>query len=126
MPKDNAHTVLVKKTLLKIGEHPELCRAWQNDTGAGYSTDFTRFIRYGCPGSPDILGIIKGGTLLAAEVKTGHGTQSTVQKKFQRMIETLGGLYVVVRKEEDAILAIKKRVAATTLTFDTLNKKDIE
>lgn len=41
--------------------------AWRNNTGAAKSPDGKRFIRFGEPGSPDIIGCLPDGRLLAIE-----------------------------------------------------------
>ena len=55
-----------------------------------------RIIRFGLKGSSDIIGIYKG-RFLAVEIKTGNAVQSDQQKKFQKMVCKLGGIYVVIR-----------------------------
>ena len=75
---------------------------WQNDTGAAKSMDGKRVIRFGCPGSPDILGCLDG-RWIGIEVKTATGKQRDTQRNFQRAIEACGGLYAVARSAEQAV-----------------------
>lgn len=64
--------------------------------------DGGRIIKFGTPGLPDILGIrAPWGQLLGIEVKTGRAIQSQAQNSAQRMIEDLGGLYIVARQLDD-------------------------
>jgi hypothetical protein len=56
-----------------------------------------RVIRFGLKGSSDIIGIYKG-RFLGIEVKTGNARQSKDQKRFQAMIDKMGGIYVVIRE----------------------------
>lgn len=72
---------------------------WKNASGVAMADG--RHIRYGLKGSPDIIGVIEGGRFLGIEVKTGCATQSPQQKKFQKIFEQLGGLYIVARSLED-------------------------
>jgi len=78
-------------------------RVWANNTGAIKLKDChlcgttERFIKFGLPGSSDIIGIYKG-LFLAVEVKTGDGFQSKVQKKFEKMVCNMGGIYVLIRE----------------------------
>ncbi len=58
--------------------------------------DSDRVIRYGLIGSSDILGIYKG-IFLAVEVKTGNAVQSGQQVRFQKMVDELGGIYIICR-----------------------------
>jgi len=53
------------------------------------------------PGSSDIIGIIKPGKFLAIEAKTGQSKQSDKQKNFEKMIISLGGIYILARDLAD-------------------------
>lgn len=71
------------KRLLDL--HPRVAMWWRNNTGAGYVLSpatyrrlvasgalrpgEARWVRWGTPGAPDILGALEGGRLLAIEVK---------------------------------------------------------
>ena len=62
-----------------------------------------RFIRFGTPGCPDIIGCIYG-RFVGLEIKTAKGRQNKNQKEFQRQLEEDGkGLYFVVRSVDDVI-----------------------
>lgn len=63
--------------------------------------DEGRVVRFGLKGSSDILGIYRGGYILAIEVKTGRGRQTVYQQRFQAMIERFGGRYVIVASAEE-------------------------
>lgn len=69
--------------------------------------DDDRIVRVGVKGAADISGILRSkngfGLRLEIEVKTGSGRQSPDQKNFQRMIESLGGLYIVARSIQEAL-----------------------
>ena len=75
---------------------------WRNQTGGAYASN-RRFLRFGCPGSADILGIQRSGKFIAIEVKAALGRQSPGQKAWQRRIETLGGIYILARSVDDVI-----------------------
>lgn len=60
-------------------------------------------VRFGLVGSADIIGILKGGTFLAIEVKTGKARQSKQQLAFQKMITDFGGHYLVARSVDDVL-----------------------
>ena len=83
---------------------------WQNDTGVAKSMDGKRTIRFGLPGSPDIIGCLDG-RWVGIEVKTATGKQREAQKKFQAAIERAGGIYFVARSPEEAIEGIRQRVS---------------
>ena len=95
------HNFEVNRILRDLGQIPDLVRAWRNETGVALSIDGKRKIRFGLKGSSDILGILKGGRLLAIEVKTGRAVQSKQQKNFEKMINFMGGLYIIARENTD-------------------------
>jgi hypothetical protein len=85
---------LVKEILAVIGSRNDV-RVWRNNTG-------TLIDSLGLVGSADILGIIAPqGRFLAIECKTRTGKQSDQQRNFQKMIEAMGGIYILARSLED-------------------------
>lgn len=56
---------------------------------------------YRIKGVSDILGIMKGGRLLAIEVKTPVGRLTPEQDKFLKLITAAGGLAFVARSLDD-------------------------
>ena len=81
---------------------------WRNNTGVGKSMDGKRTIRFGCPGSGDILGCLDG-RFVSVEVKTPApgSSQEESQRRFQRAFEAAGGLYIVARSPDEAISKIE-------------------
>lgn len=79
-------------------------KLWKNTTGTAKIDD--RFVRFGHKGSADILGIMMGGRFLAIEVKTGRAVQTVEQQTYQRIVEMMGGLYVLARSVEDVAEAL--------------------
>lgn len=75
----------------------EHCRVWANNTGVGMDMNCERIIRFGLKGSSDIIGLYRG-VFLGIEVKTGNAKQSKFQINFQKMVDKIGGLYVVCRE----------------------------
>lgn len=63
---------------------------FRNNTGA-YKRG-KGYIRYGCPGSGDILGILPGGRWLSIETKVGTNKPSDIQLEFMDTINRFGGL----------------------------------
>ena len=62
----------------------------------------SRPIKFGLPGSGDILGIIDGRGF-SLEAKTDIGRQSEQQVKFQRAFERAGGRYGLFRSPDEAV-----------------------
>jgi len=123
-----AESPLLKQVLLAVGAHPEL-RVWRNNTGQAWTgNDVFRAvkhgpvvvgpgdviiraahpIRFGVPGSADIVGLKRGGQFVSIEVKDGaHGRLSEAQAKWGLMVKSLGGLWIVARSAEDALEVLK-------------------
>jgi hypothetical protein len=91
---------LVKEILAVIGSRNDV-RVWRNNTGTLIDS-LGRPVKFGLVGSADILGIIAPqGRFLAIECKTRTGKQSDQQRNFQKMIEAMGGIYILARSLED-------------------------
>lgn len=104
--KKSRETVIVNETLLAIGQvYPKQVRAWRNQTGA-LRDEHNRLVRFGLTGSPDIIGIIKGGRFFGIELKTSTGRQSEAQKLFEAMVRDLGGIYILARSATEALSAL--------------------
>ena len=73
---------------------------WRNNTGA--LKIGRRFIRFGFPGSSDILGILPDGRFLAIECKREKGGRlSEAQKDFISRINSNGGVAMCVHSLEE-------------------------
>lgn len=95
---------LQSRILLALGQRPDV-RIWRNNVGAAQVDG--RFMRFGLPGSADLIGIVRpSGRLLAVEVKSRTGRLTQAQKTFGRVIEAFGGIYVVARSVEAAVAAV--------------------
>lgn len=73
--------------------------AWRNNTGCAWIGN--RPIRYGLPGSADILGLLPNGRFLAVECKSAKGRQSDTQKTFEELVVKNNGVYILARSAED-------------------------
>jgi hypothetical protein len=81
--------------------------AWKNQTGTLQVQ--SRWVSFGTPGSPDIIGILPGGRFIGVEVKVGRDKVSRVQATFHEAIRYRGGVIVVVHDNVDELLqAIKQ------------------
>lgn len=89
------HGDLVNSILLAVSP---LGLAWNNPTGGLKVED--RFIRYGCPGSPDVLACIKG-RFVGIEAKVGKDRQRKAQGDFATALRSAGGIYILARSVDD-------------------------
>lgn len=76
----------------------------RNNTGATKIGD--RYVRFGAPGSPDILACVNG-RFVGVEVKRPRGGKlSKAQKAAQDALLHAGGIYLVVRDVSDLNTAL--------------------
>lgn len=85
------------------------CFVWRNNSGAAKHS-YTRkdgshgesYIRYGFPGSADIIGVNPNGKFISIECKSPTGKPPTVQQRhFGARIVENGGIYIVARSIDD-------------------------
>lgn len=78
---------------------------YRNNSGALPAPTGT-FIRFGAPGSPDLIAVIRG-LYVGFECKDGpHAKQTPLQKQFQESLEAAGGRYYIIRRPEDLDAAL--------------------
>ena len=81
------------------------CVFWRSNTGAAQLGN--RYVAFGLRGAADLTGCIAPfGRRVEIELKTETGRQSEDQKKFQAMIEAVGGLYILSRDVDSAVDAV--------------------
>ena len=86
--------------------------AWHQrmNTGAGklvyQDGEISRFLRFGFPGCPDIIGQLRDGRFFAVEVKRPSGTLSGEQSQFLKLVRGNGGVGFVARRVEDVFSAL--------------------
>lgn len=100
-------TDILKEIMVALGNEPDL-RIWRNNVGA--LSDVTgRVVKYGlCPGSADLIGILRPGRFFALEVKTDRkgSKPSDDQINWAIVVREMGGFYAVVRSVADAQFAL--------------------
>lgn len=100
-----SETAIVHGCLLALNRLAGV-RAWRNNSGA-VRID-TAFVRFGCPGSPDVIGLIyPHGRFLGVECKTEKGRQSDQQKRFQMMLTKHGGIYILCRSVDECLSLVR-------------------
>ena len=106
-----AHSALVNEILIAVTALPG-ATMWRHPTGQAV-TRTGAVIRFGFPGSGDIVGVYRGRAV-AIDAKTGTGRLSDDQKTFRANWERSGGLYIVARCVDDALsgLASIRAIAA--------------
>lgn len=63
-------------------------------------------VRFGVPGMADLL-VLAGPRYAWLEVKTPRGRQTPEQRNFQAAIDSIGGVYAVVRSVDEAFAVVE-------------------
>jgi hypothetical protein len=77
--------------------------AWVERMNSGAARMGARFVRFGWPGCPDVLGQLKDGRLLGVEVKGPTGRLRPAQIIFLERIRAAGGVAFVARDCRDVL-----------------------
>jgi hypothetical protein len=87
---------------LAIGQVPGLC-LWRNNQGVAEIRGYK--VRFGVanPGGGDLVGWYRG-RWVEVEIKTAAGRQSPEQRQREQLVRNAGGLYIVLRSVDEAIL----------------------
>lgn len=115
---------VVSRTILALAKRWPRMRLWRQNTGVGVGWGVVqgaikaqdwgalrraRPIRFGLPGQADVTGICPDGRRLEVELKYGAGKQREEQKKFQKMIDATGGIYILANSHEEALMTFQER-----------------
>jgi hypothetical protein len=77
--------------------------AWCERMNSGAARIGKRFVRFGWPGCPDVLGQLRDGRLLGVEVKSRTGRASPEQTIFLEQIRMAGGVAFIARDLRDVV-----------------------
>ena len=89
------------EVLKALRTHPAV--AWAERMNSGAAKVGGRFIRFGWPGCPDVLGQLRDGRLLGVEVKAQTGRLRPEQAVFLECIRCAGGVAFVARDLRDVL-----------------------
>lgn len=89
------------EVLKAIRTHPAV--AWAERMNTGAAKVGNRYIRFGWPGCPYVLGQLKDGRLLGVEVKAQAGRLRPEQSLFLERIRCAGGVAFVARDCRDVL-----------------------
>lgn len=92
------------EVLKALRTHPAV--AWCERMNTGAAKIGNRFIRFGWPGCPDLLGQMRDGRLLGVEVKAQAGRLRPEQALFLERIRCAGGVGFVARDLRDVLRAL--------------------
>ena len=103
IPRTNSRpeAAALVEVLKALRAHPAV--AWAERMNSGAAKVGNRFIRFGWPGCPDVLGQLKDGRLLGVEVKAQAGRLRPEQSLFLERIRCAGGVAFVARDCRDVL-----------------------
>jgi hypothetical protein len=87
------------------------CDIIRNNTGA-VKTEHGAYLRFGKKGSGDILALSPHGRWVELECKFGRGATSPEQDARQKLVQSMGGVYLFVRNNTAELEAHKNRILA--------------
>ena len=96
---DRPEAAALVEVLKALRAHPAV--AWCERQNTGAARVGGRFVRFGWPGCPDVLGQLKDGRLLGVEVKAQAGRLRPEQAVFLERIRAAGGVAFVARDLRD-------------------------
>ena len=92
---DRKEAAALREVLQALNTHPAV--AWCERMNSGAMRIGGRFVRFGWPGCPDVLGQLKDGRLMGCEVKGPTGRLRTTQALFLERIRAAGGVAFMAR-----------------------------
>ena len=98
---DRPEAAALVEVLKAVRAHPLV--EWCERMNSGAAKVGGRFIRFGWPGCPDVLGQLKDGRLLGVEVKSHTGRLRPEQTIFLERIRGAGGVAFVARDLRDVL-----------------------
>jgi len=98
---DRKEAAALLEVLKALKGHPLV--AWCERMNSGAARMGTRFVRFGWPGCPDVLGQLKDGRLLGVEVKGPTGRLRPAQVVFMERIRAAGGVAFMARDCRDVL-----------------------
>ena len=106
---DRKEAAALVEVLKALRTHPAV--AWCERMNSGVACIGGRFVRFGWPGCPDVLGQLKDGRVLGCEVKGPAGKLRPEQSVFLDRIRAVGGVAFVARDCLDMLRELDRRRA---------------
>lgn len=98
---DRPEAAALQEVLQALRAHPAI--AWCERQNSGAAKVGGRFIRFGWPGCPDIVGMLKDGRFLGVECKSPTGKLRPEQAVFLERIRFAGGVAFMARDCRDVL-----------------------
>ena len=102
---DRKEAAALVEVVQALRTHPAV--AWCERMNSGAARMGARFVRFGWPGCPDVLGQLKDGRLLGVEVKGPAGKLRPEQSVVLERIRCAGGVAFLARDCRDVLRALE-------------------
>lgn len=102
---DRPEAAALVEVLKALRAHPAV--VWCERMNSGAAKVGNRFIRFGWPGCPDVLGQLRDGRLLGVEVKSPTGKLRPEQSVFLDRIRGAGGVAFIARDCRDVLRELR-------------------
>ena len=109
---DRKEAAALVEVLKALRTHPAV--AWCERMNSGAVRIGGRFLRFGWPGCPDVLGQLNDGRLLGVEVKGPAGKLRPEQAVFLDRIRAAGGVAFMARDLRDVLRELQPTKETTT------------
>ena len=106
---DRPESAALVEVLKALRAHPAI--AWCERMNSGAAKVGNRFIRFGWPGCPDVLGLLRDGRLLGVGVKSPTGKLRPEQAVFLDRIRGAGGVAFMARDCRDVLRELSEQYA---------------
>ncbi len=103
---DRKEAAALVEVLKALRTHPAV--AWCERMNSGAARVGARFVRFGWPGCPDVLGQLTDGRILGVEVKGPAGKLRPAQSLFLERIRAAGGVGFVARDCRDVFRELRE------------------
>lgn len=112
-PRARTEAAIQQQIQLAIGSRPDT-RIWRQNAGRWFHVPDPcprcrpkgRWIAGAPTGAADLSGVHKG-RCLQIEVKSATGTQRTEQVRWENMVVSQGGIYLLARSPEEVVKALE-------------------
>ena len=110
---DRPEAAAMCEVMKALRAHPAV--AWCERQNSGAAKVGNRFIRFGWPGCPDVIGQLRDGRFMGCEVKSPTGRLRPEQAVFLQRINGAGGVGFMARDCRDVLreLSTCKQTAKT-------------
>lgn len=106
---DRPEAAALVEVLKVLSAHPAV--AWCERMNSGAVRIGKRFVRFGWPGCPDVLGQLRDGRLLGVEVKAPKGKLRPEQAVFLKRIRCASGVAFMARDCRDVFRELDSECA---------------